>query len=62
LRTKHLSDERFRGIYFMLANMMPIDEAMKLREEIIEYAAEHSDHNDCDEYVMILKRRIAARN
>ena len=62
LRAKHLSDERFRGIYFMLANMMSIDEALKLREEIIEYAAEHSDHNVCDEYVKILKRRIEANS
>ena len=53
----HIHDPRFRGVYFLLANLMSLDEAMDLREVLIDYAAESRDHNVSDDFVQLLKER-----
>ncbi|MCH8978406.1 MAG: diaminopimelate decarboxylase, partial [Armatimonadetes bacterium] len=44
LQMEHLSDERFRGVYFLLANLMKKKDARELREKLIQYAARSRDH------------------
>ena len=34
---EHLGDARFRGVYFLLAQLMPLDVAEQLRETLIQY-------------------------
>jgi len=36
LPIKHISDPRFRGVYFLLANLLPLDAALELRETLIQ--------------------------
>lgn len=54
---EHISDPRFRGVYFLLANLLPLDDAKELREELIQYAADTKDHNVSDTFVQILRSR-----
>jgi len=54
---KHLGDPRFRGVYFLLAILMPIEEAERLRELLINYAADTKDHTVSDEFVQIFRSR-----
>jgi hypothetical protein len=57
-QTEHLSDPRFRGVYFLLATLLPLDEAKALRDILIDYAAEKKDHSVSDEFHKLLKSRI----
>ena len=57
LPIKHKNDSRFRGVYFLLANLLPLDEAEKLREELIDYAADTGDHTVSDRFIQILRNR-----
>jgi hypothetical protein len=34
---KHMGDARFRGVYLLLAMLLPVDEATALRERFVEY-------------------------
>jgi hypothetical protein len=54
---QHISDPRFRGVYFLLATTMPAEAAAELREDIIQYAAQSKDHSVSDEFVL----RFASR-
>lgn len=54
-RKKHIGDPRFRGIYFLLATLLPRDEALALREDLIQYAARTQDHTVSDIYVQLVK-------
>lgn len=56
-RQQHLGDPRFRGIYFLLARLLPVEQALELREWLIHYAADTKDHTVCDDYVQILRSR-----
>lgn len=56
---KHLSDPRFRGVYFMLANFLDLEDAMMLRELLIQYAADTKDHTVSDEVIQLLRERKA---
>jgi hypothetical protein len=49
---QHISDPRFRGVYFLLATTMPDEAAAELREYLIQYAAESKDHSVSDEFVL----------
>jgi uncharacterized protein (UPF0147 family) len=53
----HMSDSRFRGVYFLLATLLPLDEAKKLREQLIQYAADTKDHTVSDTFVQLLRTR-----
>ena len=60
LPNKHISDPRFRGVYFLLANLLPMDAAMKLRERLIQHAATTQDHTVSDRFIRLLLSRQAA--
>lgn len=54
---KYIDDTRFRGVYFQLANLMPFDAAMALREKLIQYSADTRDHYLSDTFVKLLSFR-----
>ena len=56
----HISDSRFRGVYFLLATMMPLDAAKKLREDLIQYAADTKDHTVSDTFIQLFRNRKLA--
>ncbi|GET42481.1 HEAT repeat domain-containing protein [Microseira wollei] len=53
----HIGDSRFRGVYFLLATLLPLDDAKKLREQLIQYAADTKDHTVSDTFVQLLRTR-----
>ena len=57
--SKHKKDPRFRGVYFLLANLLPLEDAEILREELIEYAADSGDHTVSDRFIQLLRTRKA---
>jgi hypothetical protein len=58
---QHLADPRFRGVYFLLAMLMPPSEAQSLRERLIYYAADTKDHTVSDTFVQLLRARRSDR-
>ncbi|MEH2394763.1 MAG: HEAT repeat domain-containing protein, partial [Nostoc sp.] len=58
---QHINDPRFRGVYFLLANLLPLDAALGLRERIIEYAANSKDHTLSDKFVQLLHLRLPSQ-
>jgi HEAT repeat protein len=54
---QHLGDPRFRGVYFMLANFLKLEDAISLREMLIQYAADTKDHTVSDTFVQLLRSR-----
>jgi len=59
---EHLDDPRFRGVYFLLVNLLPLPEAMILREQLIEYAADTQDHLVSDKFIQLLRSRKMLEN
>ena len=57
LPNQHKNDPRFRGVYFLLANLLPLAEAENLREDLIQYAADSGDHSVSDQFIQILRSR-----
>ncbi|XZF65364.1 MAG: hypothetical protein ACSI46_12080 [Gloeotrichia echinulata DVL01] len=53
----NMGDSRFRGVYFLLANLLPLDAAKELREKLIQYAADTKDHTVSDTFVQLLRTR-----
>jgi hypothetical protein len=53
----HMGDPRFRGVYFLLATLLPLDDAKQLREQLIQYAADTKDHTVSDTFVQLLRTR-----
>ena len=53
----HIGDPRFRGVYFLLANLLPAYAALELREKLIQYAADTKDHTVSDNFIQLLRRR-----
>lgn len=53
----HRSDSHFRGVYFLLATLLPLDAAQRLREDLIQYAADTKDHTVSDTFVQLLRSR-----
>lgn len=56
---EHIGDPRFRGVYFLLANLLQPDAAFQLRESLIQYAADTNDHTVSDTFVKLLRSRIS---
>jgi hypothetical protein len=56
----HLGDPRFRGVYFLLATLLPLKDAAALREQLIEYAADTRDHTVSDSFIQLLRARKVA--
>ena len=54
---EHMGDPRFRGVYFLLANLLPWDAAMTLREELIQYAVDTKDVSVTHKFIKILRDR-----
>ena len=54
---QHLGDTRFRGVYFLLAMLMPLSDAQSLRERLIDYAADTKDHTVSDTFVQLFRSR-----
>lgn len=54
---KHLDDPRFRGVYFLLADLLPLNEAQELRETLIQYAVDTQDHTVSDRFIELLRPR-----
>jgi HEAT repeat protein len=57
---QHLGDPRFRGVYFMLANFLKLEDAIALREMLIQYAADTKDHTVSDPFVQLVRSRKVA--
>ena len=55
--SKHINEPRFRGVYFLLATLMPLKTAIELREELIQYAADTKDHTVSDTFIQLLRSR-----
>ncbi len=53
----YINDPRFRGVYFLLAILLPLDAARELREKLIQYAADTKDHTVSDTFVQLLRPR-----
>lgn len=53
----HMGDPRFRGVYFLLATLLPLDAAKELRENLIQYAVDTKDHTLSDPFVQLLRSR-----
>jgi HEAT repeat protein len=56
-KLEHLDDPRFRGVYFLLADLMPLSEAQELRETLIQYAVDTQDHTVSDRFIELLRPR-----
>lgn len=54
---QHMDDSRFRGVYFQLATLLPLDDAQRLREDLIEYGTSTGDHTVMDNFVQLLRSR-----
>ncbi|MEH2256949.1 HEAT repeat domain-containing protein, partial [Nostoc sp.] len=57
LLVDRMGDPRFRGVYFLLATLLEIDAAKKLREELIQYAADIKDNTVSNTFVQLLRTR-----
>ncbi|MGB3652725.1 MAG: HEAT repeat domain-containing protein [Rivularia sp. (in: cyanobacteria)] len=53
----NIGDPRFRGVYFLLATLLRLNEAKDLREKLINYAADTKDHTVSDTFVQLLRTR-----
>jgi len=47
----HLKDSKFRGVYLMLAKLLPYKDAMDLRELVIQHTVDAQDHKLLVEFV-----------
>ncbi|MEH2452358.1 HEAT repeat domain-containing protein [Nostoc sp.] len=54
----HMGDSRFRGVYFLLVNLLPLDAAKELKEKLVQYAADTKDHTVSDTFVQLLRPRV----
>jgi hypothetical protein len=57
---QHMGDARFRGVFFLLATLLPLDAATVLREWLVDYVADTMDHTVSDTFVQVLRGRKAA--
>ncbi|ACC81045.1 HEAT repeat domain-containing protein [Nostoc punctiforme] len=57
LLVDRMGDPRFRGVYFLLATLLPLDAAKELREDLIQYAADTKDNTVSNTFVQLLRTR-----
>jgi hypothetical protein len=55
--TTYLRDARFRGVYFLLAMLLPLEAAEKLQWQLIRDAAETKDHIVSDKFIQLFESR-----
>lgn len=53
-QVQHFADSRFRGVYLLLATLLPESKKMLLREQLIQYAAKQNDHMLSDAFVQLV--------
>ncbi len=53
----HIGDPRFSGVYFLLALLLPFEEAQTLERKLIDYAADRKDHTVSDRFIQLLRTR-----
>ncbi len=56
---RHLGDARFRGVYLLLAILLPVEQAEALRERLIDHAVDSKDHSISDSFIQLLRERKA---
>ena len=56
---EHLSDPRFRGVFFLMATQLPFEAAVALREDLVMRAANTHDHSVSDTFVQLVHSRRA---
>ncbi|WP_257459670.1 HEAT repeat domain-containing protein [Archangium lipolyticum] len=54
---EHVDDPRFRGVYFLLAKLLPPEKARELQDQLVARAAETHDHTVSDEFVKLVEAR-----
>ena len=54
---QHLTDPRFRGVYLLLATLLEVNQALVLREVLIQSAAETKDHVVSDQFIQRFNSR-----
>lgn len=54
---EHLGEPPFRGVYFLLATLLPKEAAMKLREELLQHAVKTKDTTVLAPFVELLNAR-----
>ena len=54
---QHLGDPRFRGVYLLLATQLPLDNALQLREILIDHAVQTKDHSVSDRFIELIQAR-----
>ena len=62
LPDEYLADARYRGVYFLLADLMPLAKAETLREKLVNHAADSGDHSVSDNFIRRLRARRTRRN
>ena len=55
--SQHLGDLAFMGVYLLLADLMDMDDAKRLREQIILDAAEKNDNFISNRFILQLRSR-----
>lgn len=53
-QTQHFADSRFRGVYLLLASLLPEAQKMALREQLIQYAVRNNDHVLSDAFIRLV--------
>jgi len=56
-QVKHIDDVQFRGVYFLLANFLPENEADNLKDLLINHAVDTKNHSISDEFIKKLRGR-----
>ena len=55
----HIPDPRFRGVYPQLATLLSLDDALRVRDQLLQYAVNHNDHLVSDMFIKSLRSREA---
>ncbi len=53
----HIGDAQFRGVYFLLATLLPIETALTLRQRLMLQAAEIREHTVSDRFYELVEKR-----
>ena len=55
----HFDDPRFRGVYLLLAKLLPLPVAEGLQQQLVYYAADTRDHTVSDDFIQLVRSRSA---
>jgi hypothetical protein len=53
----HFDDPRFRGVYLLLAKLLPLPVAEHLQQQLVYYAADTRDHTVSDDFIQLVRSR-----